>query len=452
MAFVQIYRWGGHLGLAVQTQSGQKTFITMRPYTNQAATKIGRFREWEGEAYSLPEDLRFFGLGNRGRGQHDPDWHQRGIDIHAEKRQAPNFQLRPGQKVVMDPKETWIGATMAPVGRRVSIRQAGSVGPGNDDRMSLVLAQGQVYKPPDEIVTLPAHTESDLGIDTEKIFYWWKSYAGRIVDKNQGLAVGDRVVHNRFKMVSRHLNCAGTVYLALRVGGATYFKGRTHVKLYADGEGVINWAKKVKTAIEELNQAATTTKARYESKRAEFQRKIGRNQQRNPDDLPTLDEWKAISYVGVMARRKEQIADMDRELQIYHTLSWDNDHHIEQKARALGNIMRSAEEHARLKPMSDRSHAVSYLLSKAWEVMEKRLALNDNEQQFPNQRRDERNIYDSLAFTDAEFKRLFMDDEWIVDRDHLEHEDAETVHDDSFNDARRNFRAGGSILGDTVVS
>ena len=84
--------------------------------------------------------------------------------------------------------------------------------------------------------------------------------------------------------------------------------------------------------------------------------------------------------------------------------------------------------------------------------MEKRLALNDNEQQFPNQRRDERNIYDSLAFTDAEFKRLFMDDEWIVDRDHLEHEDAETVHDDSFNDARRNFRAGGSILGDTVVS
>lgn len=438
MAFVQIYRWGGHLGLVVQTQSGQRTFITMRPETNQAATKTGMFREWGGEAMSLPADLRFFGLGNR------ENFLQRGIEIHAAKRQAPNFQLRPGQKVVMDPQEKWLGAPMAPVGRRVSIRQAGSVGPGNDPRVSLVLAAGQVYKPPDEIVTLPAHTENQLGIDTEKIFYWWKSYAGRIVDKNQGRDVGDYVVHNRFKFVSTHLNCAGTVYLALRVGGATYFKGRTHVKLYADGEGVINWAKKVKTAIEELNQAATTTKARYESKRAEFQRKIGRNQQGNPDDLPTLEEWKAISYVGVMARRKEQIADMDRELQIYHTLSWDNDHHIEQKARALGNIMRSAEEHARLKPMSDRSHAVSYLLSKAWEVMERRLALNDNEQEFRNQRRDERNAYNSLAFTDAEFKKLFMDDEWIVDRDHLEYEDvrAETVHDDWFNDARRNHQAG----------
>jgi len=426
MAFVQIYKWGGHLGLAVQTQSGQKTFITMRPDNPEAATKIGRFREWGGAAPSLPADLRIFGFGN-----HEGMWGETGLERHNRNREASDFQLRPGQKVVMDPKETRIGAAVAPVGRRVSIRQAGSVGSADDPRMSLVLAQGQVYKSPDEIVTLPAHTVGQLGIDTEKIFYWWKSYAGRIVKKNQGL--DEKVVHNRFKFVSRHLNCAGTVYLALRVGGATFFKGRTHVKLYADGQGVIDWAKKVKTAIEELNQAATTTNTRSPQKRADFERKIGRNQQANEKDLPTLEEWKVISYVGVMARRKEQIADMDRELRVYHTLSWDNGQTIEQKARALGSIMRSAEEHARSKPMSDRSHAVSYLLSKAWEVMERRLALNDNEQEFRNQQRDDRNIYNSLAFTDAEFKRLFMDDEWIVDRDHLEDRDveAEIVHDDS---------------------
>jgi len=444
MAFVQIYFWEtrgrGHLGMALQTPSGHKTYITM---LNQDAE--GYFDTGTGYAPTLPEELRNW-TGIQG-----------GMDAHAQRRQARGFQLRPGQKVVttapvgQDKKlgKLALHGAMAPVGRRVTIRQAGSVGPSNGARMSVVLAAGQIYKEPTTIVELPALTDDQLGIDTQKIFSWWKSYAGKITMKRK-IPFFDREDHedwnfqarNRFKVLSTHLNCCGTVYLALRVGGATYFKGRSHRKLYATPAGVVEWVRQVKTAIEDLNRAATTTRARYESKRAEFERKIGRNQQRNPNDLPTLEEWKAISYVGVMARRKEQIADMDRELHVYHNLSWDNADHIEQKARALGNIMRSAEEHARLKPMSDRSHAVSYLISKAWEVLERRLLANDDEQEFRNQPRDERGMYNSLAFTDAEFHELFMGDEWIVAPDKLEYNDVDAlgVHDGWFNDIRDEHR------------
>lgn len=56
MAFVQIYNWRGgygHLGMVVQTPNGNKTYITM---LNAGGGNY--FREYEGVAPSLPQELR----------------------------------------------------------------------------------------------------------------------------------------------------------------------------------------------------------------------------------------------------------------------------------------------------------------------------------------------------------------------------------------------------------
>jgi hypothetical protein len=423
MAFVQIYNWRGgygHLGMVVQTPNGNKTYITM---LNAGGGNY--FREYEGVAPSLPQELRrITGIRNA----MEPG----GMVDQRRVRQQPGFRPRGDQKVLgrdLGGHETQdFAASVAPVGRRVSIKQAG---PGNGPQVSLLLAGGQIYVPPTEIFELPALAADKLGIDTEKIFYWWKSYAGRAAEQRRRGEYETAPIQNRYKALSTHLNCAGTVYLALRVGGATFFKGRAFTRFYSTPDGVMKWAREVGTAIRDVNQAAATTSARFAAKRAEFERKIGRNQQRDPDELPTLEEWKRISHVGVFARRMEQIADMDREIARYHSLDWDNYNETGEKARCLSQIMRSAEEHARLKPKSDRSHAVSYLISKAWEVLERRLRevppLSDSWQG------EERDRYASLAFTDAEFHKLFMHDEWIVVPD----VHAESVDDAEFENLHR---------------
>lgn len=174
MAFVQIYNWRGgygHLGMVVQTPNGNKTYITM---LNVGGDNL--FREYEGDAPSLPQELRrMTGIRNA----MEPD----GMVDQRRVRQQPGFKPRGDQKVLgrdLGGHDTQdFAASVAPVGRRVSIKQAG---PGNGPQMSLLLAGGQTYVPPTEIFELPALAADKLGIDTEKIFYWWKSYAGRAAE------------------------------------------------------------------------------------------------------------------------------------------------------------------------------------------------------------------------------------------------------------------------------
>ena len=419
MACVRIYFWGnpnqgsvaklrtgahGHLGMVVETIGGAKTYITM----------VGP------GAPSLPQDLRLLtGIRNNEdlMAIFDPI---RGMQMHTDYRLERNNQPSRGKILVANSGTQAADRYDPSIGRRVIIRQRGTDGPGDE----LVLAAGQIYCPPTEIFTLPGLTANTLGIDTEKIFYWWKSYAGRVTRQRQNPSLPKtKELANQYEKVSTHLNCAGTVYLALRVGGATYFKGRTFTRLYSTPDGVLAWAKTVAATIDELNRAAAANQVTSQSQRKKFEQKVGaRKMQRHPDDLPSLEEWKAISYVGIMARRKEQIAVIDQQLELYHRHQWIYEHGIAPKAQALDNIMRAAEEHARLKPKSDRSHAVSYLIAKAWEVLEKRIVEN-SDQQFLNQRIDERRNYASLAFTDAEFKELFMGDDWIVAPEPVEDED-----------------------------
>jgi hypothetical protein len=432
MAFCQVWFYDnntfGHLGLALQTPAGHKTYITlaggdMNPGSSDGSRGVG-----VGHLQLLPEELRTYARVGWTRRQDDAqrldgdgrlveeldneEWRQK----HRRLVNNPGWQPYPQQKPVL--------SSHGQPTRRVIIRQRDSVGsrtsvgPGNARRMSLVLAAGQIYAEPSEIVDIPVLGNDQFGVDTDKIFYWWKSFAGEAALQQyerqnfQNAKAPEVPVRLKYVGASRYRNCCGTVYLALRVGGATYFESRTHTRFVATPRGVLEWAKQVRASIENINRAGTLTSANNANARAKFCAKIGRNTQRNPNDLPTLEEWKKLSYVGPFARRKEQIAVMDRELQAYHSSNWDGDDQY-RKARALHNIMRAAEDHARTKPLSDRSHAVSYLIAKAWEVLERRLR-ECRADQNNDVRKRELTHYGTLNFSNDEFHHLFMRDKWII--------------------------------------
>jgi hypothetical protein len=424
MAFCQVWFYDngsfGHLGLALQTPAGHKTYITLAANSLHPGSSNSR-GHGVGALPSVPEELRTYARVGWRRGEGDAprvgveeldneEWRQK----HRRLANDPAYEPFAQQEKFPDNGQTQ---------RRVIIRQRGSdgsrtsVGPGNARRMSLVLAAGQIYAEPSEIVDIPVLGNDQFGVDTDKMFYWWKSFAGEAAfqqyqRENVRNAPAPPVpVEMRYVGMSKYRNCCGTVYLALRVGGATYFESRTHMRFVATPKGVRDWAKEVRASIENINRAGKLTAANNANARKKFFAKIGRTPQRNPNDLPTLEEWKKLSYVGLFARRKDQIATIDRQLQDYHNFKWGTE--MEQnKARALHNIMRAAEDHARTKIVSDRSHAVSYLISKAWEVLEQRL--RECRPQNNEARRRELTQYGTLNFSNDEFQKVFMDDKWVV--------------------------------------
>ncbi len=383
MAFCHVYFWGaanegfGHTGLALQTNAGLKTYITMLNTTGQ------------GLAPSLPEDLRLWtGIATRNK-------HQQLVEQGA--------QPRDGQRV-------------QEVTSRIALGRRDSGGFRRNAGMSLVLAGGQIVQEPTEIVEIPVLSPTTFGVDVDRIFYWWRSYGMRGMCDHEQLR-GTGTPRPQFKVLSARNNCAGTTALALIVGGASYFKSRVRQYRVSTPKGVRDWAKEVRDAALEINRAKALS-VKYELNEARKKRtalaiKTKNIKQQNPNDLPTLQEWKDISYVGPFARRKEQIAAIDNALRQYHEIANWGAGHDDNKARLLDEIIRQAENHAITKPASDRLHAVTYMLAQAWKVLDERL------RQFVEGElvisRVEYDTHGSLRLSPEDFQTIFMGDEWRTD-------------------------------------
>ena len=419
MAFCHVYFWKkgpwGHTGLALQTPTGKKTYITMLDDEGQAV------------ASSLPEELRNW-TGIRGRESFTRE------DKHAWlAQQATQSVLRPGQRA-------------QEVTGRVALGRRDSGGFRKNAGMSLVLAGGQIRQEPTEIIEIPVLTSTTFGVDTDRIFYWWRSYGMRGMHEDEGIR-GEQTPRIQYKGVSARNNCAGTTALALIVGGATYFKSRARQYRVSTPEGVCDWAKEVRDAALEINRAKALSVS-YELKEAQKKRtafdKTTKNiTQKDPNDLPTMDEWKKISYVGPFARRKEQIANIDNALRHYHEIPhWGTDHD-DDKARQLDEIIRQAENHAINKPASDRLHAVTYMLAQAWKVLDKRLrGFREGEHIIS---RIEYDGHGSLRFTPDQFEEIFMGDEWLTEVEPVEIKVEEQDIDDW--DVQEHRRRNDSITG-----
>lgn len=393
MAFCHVYFWKkgrwGHTGLALQTPTGKKTYITMLNDEGQAV------------APSLPEELRNW-TGIRGReGIAREDMHQ------YLAQQATQSVLRPGQRA-------------QEVTGRVALGRRDSGGFRKNAGMSLVLAGGQIRQEPTEIIEIPVLTSTTFGVDTDRIFYWWRSYGMRGMHEDEEIR-GKQTPRIQFKGVSARNNCAGTTALALIVGGATYFKSRARQYRVSTPEGVCDWAKEVRDAALEINRAKALSVS-YElkearKKRTAFDKTTKNITQKDPNDLPTVEEWKKISYVGAFARRKEQIAAIDNALRRYHEIPhWGTGTERDnEKARQLDEIIRQAENHAITKPASDRLHAVTYMLTQAWKVLDERLRKVRAQEEGHIFTQVQKDSHGSLLLSPEVFQDIFMGDEWLTE-------------------------------------
>lgn len=157
-----------------------------------------------------------------------------------------------------------------------------------------------------------------FGLDVEAIWNWWFEILMLPPDD-------PRRSYCRFStMRDTAVNCCGMVGLALLKGGlGNYASPPTNV-FFQGAASLQRWIQKGVKRIEALNQQRKTIMASID-----YQRVNAFNDgEQQPDfhgypDLPSLDAWKRRSAVqeGLktgFARRKEQVAEIDRLLPLYH--------------------------------------------------------------------------------------------------------------------------------------
>ena len=90
------------------------------------------------------------------------------------------------------------------------------------------------------------------------------------------------------------------------------------------------------------------------------------------DPVWAVDIWRRESYVGKLARRKEQVKQIDRLLPQYHALRWDIHDNAIQKSRILLEIIKQIQDHIINKPRSDRRDAILTLGAQCLNVLRNR--------------------------------------------------------------------------------
>ena len=186
---------------------------------------------------------------------------------------------------------------------------------------------GTVVVVPTMTVTIPVrsnceHTtesgENLFGLDIDAIWTWW--FEILMADPNDPRRQYCKISTMRDTAV----NCCGMVGLALLKGGlGDYATPPTNV-FYQGSASLLRWVNKASKRIEELNRQrqAIMASVDYRTVRA-FTDGAQAEDLHYYCDLPDLATWKRLSAVqeGIktgFARRKEQVAEIDRLLPLYH--------------------------------------------------------------------------------------------------------------------------------------
>jgi hypothetical protein len=191
----------------------------------------------------------------------------------------------------------------------------------------------------DEKIKLPGRgaTGVEFGLDLVRMYEWWQVF--------------QHCPHPRYKFASKHSNCSGVAAAALRVGGADQFASPPTALLFIDPSQVADWAWAVKDALAERNEAAKRLAVDLDT--------VGEVQLDPVEDLMTVPEWKQLSNrdMGGAFLRSPKVKDMDRLLQKYHTLAW-NDEQGRARLIVLGKLMDTIHHYLAHKPGSKRGDAV----------------------------------------------------------------------------------------------
>jgi hypothetical protein len=185
--------------------------------------------------------------------------------------------------------------------------------------------------------------ENFFGIDVYAVEHWWLQWLRMAPNSRQ----------RYYAMLSKTNNCDGVTYQALQAGGLDLFAKMGTNFIYQGARYLRNYVQAAIERIDKLNamraeligqlRTATATGALF----------------REDAKIPELDAWKQLSYVGVFARRKEQVAAIDRLLPLYHRHKNANEE--AEAFKVLLRIFENVCDHLVKKPKSDRRRAVMIL-------------------------------------------------------------------------------------------
>lgn len=192
------------------------------------------------------------------------------------------------------------------------------------------------------------------GLNTTAIESWW-------IDL-MNLPVGHP--RRNYRAVSKSKNCNATVVEALRVGGLSVYAKPPKNFVFQGTATLVKWVNAAVQKIDLLNRQVEG-----------WFNKLGVARERNWLDqytIPSLAEWKSDSRVSArrsrsFARRKEQVAEIDRLLPIYHQQI--NRPDFDAALETLILIQEQVYSHLSTKPNSDRRQPMGILAMKIYYVI-----------------------------------------------------------------------------------
>jgi hypothetical protein len=224
-----------------------------------------------------------------------------------------------------------------------------------------------------EIATAPG-----VGLNAKRMEQWW--------------TISKTNVMSKFSLISKSKNCASTVMAALWAGGSETYESYSRV-VWVSPRDTLIYAQAVKKDIEKTaklvsetailmqnhegaNQTLSAADRKKLQKRNDLDTKLANarpaiaGESRGPanthgkDDLMSLAEWKALSKVEMswstgFARRKEQVKNIDKKLEVYERLSWERDYPA--KAKLIVEMLQEVRDHMTQKAHSRRANAVMIL-------------------------------------------------------------------------------------------
>lgn len=219
---------------------------------------------------------------------------------------------------------------------------------GNANRYSYA-NDVNTYGHEDWMHTIPLRDPNNAlscGLDGEAMQAWWNDI---------------KTQNPSYRLVSKTNNCDGVTVGALLAGGAaSYAPEPTKFLYYQGARTLMEWVSDVAASVNVWDSRLRQAKEVLQFPKL-TKRNLRLRSQRGLDELPSVAEWKAMSYVR-FGRRREQVAKIDQ----YLTDFWEAERTYTQgaffvayyKRMALLRILHQVYLHITLKPNSNRHNAV----------------------------------------------------------------------------------------------
>lgn len=185
--------------------------------------------------------------------------------------------------------------------------------------------------------------ENIWGLNAGDIETWWRAL--------MNLAPGHP--RRNYQALSTKYNCNAAVVEALRVGGLAAYAAPPKNYFFQGTATLIDWVDRANAQIVKLNELANRIFRQLKEDAVDLEQEQA---------IPTLEAWKRESKAGLLARRREQVEQIDRLLPLYHSAKAEDKR--DEALAVLAQIQVQVYSHMANKQQSVRHHAVLALAKK----------------------------------------------------------------------------------------